>query len=366
MSEPLKNYYAVIMAGGGGTRLWPLSRQNRPKQVLDLVDGRSMFNIAVDRLEGLFPPDHIYVVTVQDQADQLMELVPSIPAANYLIEPFPRGTAAVVGLAATVLQHKDPQAVMAVLTADHYMENVSRFQEVLQSAYHLSRQDYLVTLGIQPTFASTGYGYIQRGEPLGQQNGFDTYRVEKFKEKPALPDAERFLAGKDHDWNSGMFIWKTENILSEIRRQMPELAVLLDGIREMMPDPRWNARIDGLWGKIVPQSIDYGIMEHARNMAVIPVADLGWNDVGSWDSLYDVLKPDADGNIIRHDDFIGLESKNVVVLSKDSRRLIVTIGVEDVILVDTGDALLVCSREKAQNVKDIVNRLKSDGREEYL
>ncbi|MEM5774188.1 MAG: hypothetical protein AAGU05_04235, partial [Anaerolineaceae bacterium] len=164
----------------------------------------------------------------------------------------------------------------------------------------------------------------------------------------------------------GMFIWKTENILSEIRRQMPELAVLLDGIREMMPDPRWNARIDGLWGKIVPQSIDYGIMEHARNMAVIPVADLGWNDVGSWDSLYDVLKPDADGNIIRHDDFIGLESKNVVVLSKDARRLIVTIGVEDVILVDTGDALLVCSREKAQNVKDIVNRLKSDGREEYL
>ncbi len=366
MSEPLKHFYAVIMAGGGGTRLWPLSRQSRPKQVLDLVDGRSMFNIAVDRLEGLFPHDHIYVVTVQDQADQLMQLCPTIPAENYLIEPFPRGTASVVGLAAIVLQHKDPNAVMAVLTADHFIEDVARFQQVLRSAYQLSLQDYLVTLGITPTFPSTGYGYIHRGEALGEQEGFKTYRALKFKEKPALPDAERFLESQDHDWNSGMFIWKTANILEEINRQMPELAGILSDIQKMLNDADWNQHIYELWGKITPQSIDYGIMEHAQNMAVIPVADMGWNDVGAWDSLYDVLQPDQNGNIIRHDNFIGLESKNVVVLSRESGRLIVTIGVEDLILVDTGDALLVCSREKAQNVKDVVNRLKAEGRQQYL
>ncbi|MCE5207408.1 MAG: NTP transferase domain-containing protein [Chloroflexi bacterium] len=366
MDDALDNYYAVIMAGGGGTRLWPLSRQNRPKQVLELIDNRSLFNIAVDRLEGLFPPDRIFVVTVREQAEQLIKLCPSIPAGNYLIEPFPRGTASVVGLAAIALQDKNRNAVMAVLTADHYIEDVSKFQKALKAGYQLSQQDYLVTLGIEPTFPSTGYGYIQRGEPIGDFEGLNTYRAVRFKEKPVLQDAQRFIAMGDHDWNSGMFIWKTSDILKEINRQMPDLSHILDEICMKIERPDWNQDITGVWGKIKPQTIDYGIMENAQNVAVIPVSDLGWNDVGSWDSLYDVLPADNDGNIIRHENFIGLDTKNSIVLSDETGRLIVTIGVENLILIDAGDALLVCSREKVQDVKEIVKKLKTDSRNQYL
>ena len=207
IDQPLNDLYAVIMAGGGGTRLWPLSRQSRPKQVLKLVNDRSLFNIAVDRLQGLLPPERIFVVTVKEQARDLMRLNQDIPAENYLIEPFPRGTASVVGLAAIVLKHLNENAVMAVLTADHYIEDVPAFQNALIAGYELSRHGYLVTMGIEPTFPSTGYGYIQRGEYLRDHQGLKTYRAEHFKEKPALRDAEKFVSQGDHDWNSGMFIW---------------------------------------------------------------------------------------------------------------------------------------------------------------
>jgi len=366
MSNPQDNFYAVIMAGGGGTRLWPLSRQNCPKQMLELQEGKSLFNMAVERLEGLFACDHIYVVTVAEQARQLMQLCPHIPAENYLIEPFPRGTASVVGLAATVLQHKNPEAVMAVLTADHFIENVARFQGALGSAYQLAQRNDLVTLGIQPSFPATGYGYIQRGEPIGEIAGFQAYRAAKFKEKPTLQEAFSFLQRGDHDWNSGMFIWKTSVILDEMKRQMPALTEILAEIRALLPNPDWNDRISGAWGKISPQSIDYGVMEHAQNVAVIPVDNLGWNDVGSWDSFFDVLPADNDGNIIRHENHIGLDTRGTLVVSRDTRRLIATIGVEDLIVVDTGDTLLICSREKAQQVKEIVSKLKRDSREQYL
>lgn len=366
MNESYSHYYAVIMAGGGGTRLWPVSRRDHPKQVMHFDKERTLFEIAVDRLDGMFPPERILVVTVDEQAKQLMKICPQIPQKNFLIEPFPRGTASVVGLSAIFLQALDEQATMVILTADHFIENVPEFQELLKSAFAASQENRLVTLGIEPTFPSTGYGYIQRGELLGQYRNKEVFVVERFTEKPELDVAQSYLEEGKHDWNSGMFIWKTDVILDEFSRQMPDLNDVLLEIQKILPDPAWNDKITDLWGKIRPQTIDYGIMENARDVAVIPAKGLGWSDLGSWDSLYDILPADEEGNIIHHPDHIGLDTKNTILFSQNSPRLVVTIGLEDLIIIETEDALLVCPRERAQEVKEVVNLLKKQKREKYI
>jgi mannose-1-phosphate guanylyltransferase len=217
----LANYYAVIMAGGGGTRLWPLSRKARPKQMLRLLEERSLFQTSVQRLDGVFPPDRIYVVTVEEQAAELQQQCPQIPLENYLLEPMPRGTASVIGLAAVALKNRDPQAVMAVLTSDHYIGNEPGFRDLLATAYDVAQENYLVTLGISPTFAATGYGYIQRGDMLGKYREYEVYRALRFKEKPADKQAQLMLAAGDHSWNSGMFVWKVDRILDANARPYP-------------------------------------------------------------------------------------------------------------------------------------------------
>ncbi len=218
------HFYAVIMAGGGGTRLWPLSRKETPKQMLQLIGERTMFQLAVDRLEGLFPAERILVVTVAEQAAGLQEQCPEIPAENYLLEPMPRGTASVVGLAAIELIRRDPEATMAILTADHYIEDIPMFQNLLLAASDVAQRGNLVTLGIVPTFPATGYGYVQRGQELGKFRGVAAYHALRFKEKPDIAKAKEMIAGKDHYWNSGMFIWRVDRILEEIRGLMPDLA----------------------------------------------------------------------------------------------------------------------------------------------
>jgi mannose-1-phosphate guanylyltransferase len=357
-----ENYYAVIMAGGGGTRLWPLSRHDRPKQMLRLGSERTLFQLATDRLQGLFPPERILVVTVAEQAAQLQQQDASIPAENYLIEPTPRGTASVVGLAAAVLQKRDPQAVMAVLTADHSIKNVDAFRAVLRRAYSVAEQGYLVTLGIPPAFPSTGSGYIQRGLVLES----DVYEVRTFKEKPNEATARQFLAAGDHDWNSGMFIWRVERILDEFARQMPELAATLAQIGAAWGTPAEVETVQALWPAIRPQTIDYGIMEHAQRVAVLPAQDLGWSDVGSWESVIDVLPAGEQGNRIVSAEHLGLDTRDTLVISDQPGRLIVTIGIADLVIVDTGDALLVTRRDQSQRVKEIVQKLKDSGQSDRL
>ncbi|GAP14402.1 mannose-1-phosphate guanylyltransferase [Longilinea arvoryzae] len=361
-----EHFYAVIMAGGGGTRLWPLSRQNRPKQMLRLVSDRTLFQMATDRLQGLFPVDHIYVVTVADQATELQKQSPNIPAENYILEPMPRGTASVVGLAAVVLQKRDPEAVMAVLTADHYIENVAGFQQILSSAQELARKDFLVTLGIQPTFPATGYGYIQRGELLGHYGQHDAYRVLRFKEKPNEETARGLLQRGDHFWNSGMFIWRVDRIQEEFSRQMGELYQTLEQIAKSWGTAWQTETLKKLWPQIKPQTIDYGIMEHAQQVAVLPGADLGWSDVGSWDSLFDVLPGDPNGNIHISAMHLGIDTRDTLVCTEDPNRLVVTIGVKNLIIVDAGDALLVCPRDDAQKVRELVKLLDQNGYQLYL
>ncbi len=361
-----EHFYAVIMAGGGGTRLWPMSRGNKPKQMLQLTTAGSLFQLAVSRLNGLFEPEKILVVTVSEQAAALQKQAPQIPIENYLIEPMPKGTASVVGFAAIAIQNRDPNGVMAVLTADHFIENVPNFQQCLNAAYRAAQDGYLVTLGIPPTFPATGYGYVQRGKLLKEINGLLVYVVQEFKEKPDLEKAKEFIDRGDHDWNSGMFIWRVDAILSEFARQMPTLS---DQLRRI--DSAWNTLdresiINTEWPQIIPQTIDYGIMEKAEHVAVIPAPDLAWSDVGSWESLFDVLPGDENGNILLQGKQINLDTSQTVIYSENVDRLVVTIGLKDMIIVDTADALLVCNRKDAQQVRKIVQILKDRGENRYL
>jgi mannose-1-phosphate guanylyltransferase len=356
-----EHYYAVIMAGGGGTRLWPLSRQGHPKQLLALVDQRSMFQMAVDRILEVFPPQRIFVVTIQEQAQDLQAQCPTIPSENYLIEPAPRGTASAVGLAAVVLQHLDPQAVMAVLASDHYIQDEPRFRQLLLAAEAAAEQDYLVTLGIEPTFPSTGFGYIERGEAVGQYATQQVYQVERFKEKPSQSQAETMLKNGQHDWNSGMFFWKAKCILDEIQRQMPVLYAGLEDIHRSWGGPGINEIVSRIWSGLRTETIDYGVMENARNVVVLPAGGLGWSDIGSWDSLFDLLPGDVQGNIVLEGQYYGLATKNSLISNQKPGKLVVTIGVDNLVIVDTDDVLLVCRRDQAQQVRQVVRHLKETG-----
>jgi mannose-1-phosphate guanylyltransferase len=359
----LEHYYGVIMAGGGGTRLWPLSRKSRPKQMLRLIDERSLFQTSVQRLEGVFPPERILVVTVSDQAGQLREQCPEIPPENYLLEPMPRGTASVVGLAAVALQQRDPQATMAILTSDHFIGNNERFRLLLHAAHDVAQDGYLVTLGIAPSFPATGYGYIQQGELLGAYRDMPVYRVVRFKEKPGEDQAQAMLSTGDHAWNSGMFVWQVGQILAEFRRQMPDLSASLEEIARAWDAPGRQSVLDRVWPGIRAETIDYGIMEGARQVAVIPAEGLNWSDVGTWDSLFSVLPGDGAGNIVMGGQHVGLDTRDSLVYVNEEHRLIVTIGVEDLVVVDTGDVLLVCRKDQAQKVRQVVDQLKQSGQD---
>ncbi|MBI2331220.1 MAG: mannose-1-phosphate guanylyltransferase [Chloroflexi bacterium] len=230
MASDFSHAYAVIMAGGGGTRLWPLSRKDRTKQLLPLIGQETLFQSTVARLKELFPPERILVVTVEEQAQEMKEQVPELPEENYLIEPAPRGTASVVGLAAMALQKRDPQAAMAILPSDHFIRNVDLFHYLLKAAFDVAADDYLVTLGITPTMPSTAYGYIQQGTPLNGGYKYPVYTVQSFKEKPNDETAQQLLRMGGHSWNSGMFIWRADAILNEIDKEMPSLGKALKEI----------------------------------------------------------------------------------------------------------------------------------------
>jgi mannose-1-phosphate guanylyltransferase len=349
----MEHYHAVIMAGGGGTRLWPLSRQERPKQSLKLLGERTMFQIAVERLAPLFTPDRIWVVTSARYAGDLRQQCPALPAENFVLEPAPRGTAPAIGLAALTLRQRDPAAVMACLTADHFIGNEAGFRDLLAAAAEVARRDFLVTLGIAPTFASTGFGYIQRGERLERVGGFDVYRARRFKEKPAQAEAEAMVADGQHAWNSGMFVWRVRRFLDEVERQLPPLHQVL---AQAASAP---GKLAEVWAGAPDVTLDYGIMEGARDVAVIPAEGLGWNDIGSWEALLDVLPTDAAGNVVIGAEHLNLDSRRTLVHASAHKRLVVTLGVDDLVIVDTGDVLFVCPRDQAQNVKAVVNALKA-------
>jgi mannose-1-phosphate guanylyltransferase len=365
----MDDFFAVIMAGGGGTRLWPLSRENRPKQSLAILDKRPLFRVAVDRIKPLVPVDRILVVTVENQAGQLQKIAPELNAGNYLIEPSPRGTASVVGLAASYLEQIQPGSVMVVLTADHFMKNEDQFRKFLSVGYKIAENGELVTLGITPTYASTGYGYIQRGEKVGQVDGLPYFASLGFKEKPPEDTAIAYLRSGEYYWNSGMFIWRASRILEEIGGFMPDLAKGLGIIQDAFQSPEFEQVLAEEWTKLKAETIDYGIMEKAERVVVLPADDLGWIDIGSWDRMFEIMESDESGNIVLSKTSVVIDSYRSLVLSDESQardRLVALLGVEDLVLVDTGDVILVCHRDRAEEVRKIVKMLSDQGMDSYL
>jgi mannose-1-phosphate guanylyltransferase len=362
----MEHTYAVIMAGGGGTRLWPISRQENPKQLLPLLGKDTLFQSTVARLEHLFPPERILVVTVAQQAQEMQKQVPAIPVENYLIEPAPRGTASVVALAAAVLQKRDPQAAMAIQTSDHYIRNHDLFHYLISAAFDVAQKNYLVTLGITPTYPSTGYGYIEQGTPLEGEHKYPVYAVRRFREKPDQETAQQLLRSGNHSWNSGMFVWRADTIMAEIKRHMPELFKVVNKIAAAWGTPEQDEVVRKSWSGLKSQTIDFGVMEKAENVAVLPAGGLGWNDVGSWDSLFEVLLPDMNGNVATNAQHLALDTHNTLVYSKTDERLVVTIGLDDIVVVDAGDVFMVCKVDQSQKVKDVVEHLKKHHQEKYL
>jgi mannose-1-phosphate guanylyltransferase len=360
------HFYAVIMAGGGGTRLWPLSRKSCPKQMLQLFKGKSLFEIAIERLQGVFEMSHIFVVTIADQLEVLRRLAPDLAKKNFLIEPMPRGTAAVVAMAAASIKKIDSHAVIAVLTADHFIQNVTDFYETLSTAYEMAKTDVLVTIGIQPTFPSTGYGYIENGEQVSSFEHIKAYKVNAFIEKPSEARAIEFLRSGKFNWNSGMFIWKADVILEEIQRYMPFLHRAIQELTPWLMSDHLNSDFVKRWSAIKPQTIDYGIMEKSNRVVVLPTSTLEWNDVGSWDSLFEVLTPDLNGNIIINAKNVGMDTENTLIFSTSKDRMVVTIGSQNMIIVDTPDAVLICPRGESQRIKELVQYLNDHQYTQYL
>jgi mannose-1-phosphate guanylyltransferase len=357
-------FYALIMAGGVGTRLWPLSRRNRPKQSLRLVGERTMFEHAIDRIAPIFQPEEIFVVAGAEHVGALWAQAPELPPENLIVEPEGRGTAPAIGLGAIHLRKQDADAVMAVLTADHFISDVPRFRQALTAAAEAAEEGHLVTLGIKPSSPSTGYGYIKQGKSLGKVDGFEVFRAERFTEKPSAETAIHMMESGEYSWNSGMFIWRVDRILDEFERQMGEFYAQLAEVEATLGTPGYKPTLGRVWPQVAKQTIDYGIMEGATDVAVIPV-DIGWSDVGSWASLLDLLPADADGNTIVGP-HVGIDTRNTLVFNKNGQRLVATIGVEDLIIVDTEDALLVCPKEREQDVREMVRMLEREERGEYL
>lgn len=357
--------YALIMAGGGGTRLWPLSRKTRPKQMLPLIERElTMFQMTVRRMLPLVPHERIFIVTGADQVEALQASTPGIPAENYVVEPFGRNSGPAAGLGALAIHERDPQAVIATLTSDHYIAEDEAFRQVIRTAAAIAQGGKIVTLGITPTFPAKNFGYIQRGELLAEVNGLSYYEAANFTEKPKLEKAIEFLQTGLYSWNSGMFIWTAERALKEFKGQQPVMYDLLTRLRPYLGVPDFVAQATPLWEQMPAQSLDYAIMEHAANIAVIPV-EIGWSDIGSWDAVFDLHQRDTHENVIMGDGdhHIQIDTNRTLIVSD---KMVVTIGIEDLVVVDTEDALLICPRDQAQEVRQIVEALRNKGLDRYL
>lgn len=352
------NKYGIIMAGGGGTRFWPLSRKKLPKQLLNLSGNGLMINETIERISNFIERENIIIVTTEEQVDKVRELVED-GITNILVEPSARNTAACIGYAAMKIIKKHGDGVMCIFPSDHHIKDEEEFTRVLNLAVEEAvKENKLVTIGITPTFPSTGYGYIN----FNTEDKGIIKKVEAFVEKPNYETAQKYTRSKEYLWNSGMFVWKASVILENFQRFLPKVSNLLTKIGNSMNTQQEKKILYELYPKIQNISIDYGIIERSDDVVVVE-GDFGWSDLGSWDTLGAMYEMDQNGNIITGEQ-INLETYNCI--SYSDKRLVATIGINDIIIVETEDVVLVCAKDKAQDVKKIVAQLEKDRKMQYL
>jgi mannose-1-phosphate guanylyltransferase len=354
--ESAQNLVVAIMAGGSGTRFWPMSREERPKQFLNLTGSRTMLQLTRDRLEGI-APQRILVLTNARFAGLAREQLPDLPPENIIGEPMPRDTSGAVALAAALVERKWPGAVLAILAADHTIEPPERFREVLfATAETAFAEGGLYTFGIQPRSAATGYGYLEVGEKLGERRGASFHKLVAFREKPDLPTAQAFLASGRHLWNSGMFVWRTSDIQRELLAQLPKHHAAMAKAAQAWGTPGFEEALRQAFEPLPKVSIDFGVMENASDVRCA-VADFEWNDVGGWVALEQVLPRDEAGNWTQTD-LLPIDASRNIVVSERPGHKVVCIGVDDLIVVVTPDATLVCRKSEAERIKQAVEALR--------
>ena len=352
---------ALIMAGGRGERFWPRSRRNLPKQFLSLTDdGRTMIQLTVERILPLVDIEDIYIATNKDYRQLALEQLPGIPEENILCEPIGRNTAPCIGLGADHIAKKYEDAIMLVLPSDHLIKFTKMYQTTLRDACRIAEEGTnLVTIGIMPDYPETGYGYIKfdAKEPEGR-----AYRVDRFVEKPSLVAAKEYLAAEEGLWNSGQFIWKVSSILKNMKQYMPDTYSRLLRIQEAIGTPEQEMVLDKEFREMESQSIDYGIMEKAKDIFILPGA-FGWDDVGSWLAVGRIKKTNELGNVV-DGNIITVNTKNCII--QGGRKLIAAVGLRDLIIVDTEDATLICEKDYTGDIKTVLENLKICNRDEYL
>lgn len=344
--------YGVILAGGKGERLWPASTPERPKPFLPLGGkGRSLLRATYERVLPVVGEGQVFVVT-DPRLASLVQTELGLPEDRLIIEPEGRNTAPAIGLAATILRLRDAEAVMIVLPSDHLIGDEERFRQALRTAVEVAKNGYLVTFGITPTYPATGYGYIQCGDALGSE----VFHVQRFVEKPDRETAERFLFEGNYYWNSGIFVWRAQRILEEIRVHLPMLSVVLEKLAPFYGTLEWHERLTRLWSQVEACSVDYGIMEHAKGVAVVPIA-VNWSDVGDWHAVWEILPKSADG-VAAVGEHYGIDTFQSLVWAMDGKP-VVTLGVRGLVIVDTPTAILVADLGQAQRVRELARYMRA-------
>ncbi|MDP8241314.1 MAG: mannose-1-phosphate guanylyltransferase [Candidatus Hatepunaea meridiana] len=359
----MNNIYAIIMAGGSGTRFWPLSRKRTPKQVLTIQGDNSMLQETISRLKELVSLEMTYIVTNKQQMNVITQQLPGLSKQNYIIEPVPRNTAPCIGLAALHIHNIDPDGIMIVLPADHLVKNFDRFHEVVRTGIEVvEKYNPLVTIGIPPTRPETGYGYIQF-EQSDKDLPDNVYSVKTFAEKPNQETAELFVKSGNFYWNSGIFIWRASRILSEIEERLPDQFHQLQRIKDAIGAPNYQQVLSNYFKRIRPISIDYGVMEVTSTPIFMIEGNFGWSDVGSWDELYRIAGKNTDGNVFTGE-VATIDAQNNYIYSPD--QLTAIIGLNNLLVVNTPTATLICPLDRAQDVKEIVEKLNKEKKTRYL
>ncbi len=354
--------YAVVMAGGSGTRLWPKSRSSKPKQFHSLISSQSMLRETIERLEKGIPSENIFIIAGAVHIPPIKEQLTHIPHKNIVVEPMGRDTAPAVAVMGAILYKIDPKSVLAVLPADHHIANADEFQRILHLAADIAaKDDVVITIGIKPTYPETGYGYIEMNGAYKQEIA-EVFWVKSFKEKPDPVTAEKYVSSWHYLWNSGMFVWSSETILKLYAELAPDIYEGAIRIADAYGTEKQQEVIEEVYPTFRRISVDYAIMEKAPKVCVIP-GDFGWSDIGSWAALHDVLSTGSDANVVigKH---AGIDTHNCLIHGGD--RLIATVGLDNLIIVDSDDVLLICPKGRAQDVKKLIEKLQSEGKAEYL